>query len=99
MEDIPTVTQISVSIVQDAFGQDSLLADEGNPDSGREAAVRHPVHQLDDEVFYLVVGNDDLRLRGKTLEDGGHDGRFNRTPGSSRIGVISPGSANIVEEV
>jgi hypothetical protein len=41
MEDIPTVTQISMSIVQDAFGQDSLLADEGNPDSGTEAAVRH----------------------------------------------------------
>jgi len=59
----------------------------------------YPVHQLDDKVFYLVVGNDDLQLRGKTLEDGGHDGRFNRTPGSSRIGVISPGSANIVEEV
>ena len=39
MEDIPTMTQISMSIIQDAFGKDSLLADEGNPDSGTEAAV------------------------------------------------------------
>ena len=39
MEEISTVTQISVSIVQDAFGKDSLLADEGNPDSGMEAAI------------------------------------------------------------
>ena len=39
MEDIPTVTQISVSIVQDAFGRDSFLADEGNPNSGMETAV------------------------------------------------------------
>jgi hypothetical protein len=39
LKDIPTVTQISVSIVQDAFGKDSLLADEENPDSGMEAAI------------------------------------------------------------
>ena len=50
-------------------------------------------------MFHLVVGNDELRLRGKTLEDRGHDGRFNKTPGSSRIGVISPGSVNFVKEV
>ena len=39
MEDISTVTQISVSIVQDAFGENSLLADERNPNSGTEAVV------------------------------------------------------------
>ena len=41
------------------------------------------------------------------VKDRGHDGRFNKTPGSSRfspdnsvlIGVIFPGSANFVEEV
>ena len=65
----------------------------------------YPVHLLDDEVFHLVVGNDELRLHGEALEDRGHDGRFNKTPGSSRfspdnsvpIGVI--GSANFVDEV
>ena len=62
MEDIPTVTQVGVSVVEDAFGENSLLADERNPDSGTEAAVGHlvySVHQLDDEVFHLVVGNDE----------------------------------------
>ena len=62
MEEISTVTQISVSIVQDAFGRDSFLADEGNPDSGTKAAVGHivnSIHQLDDEVFHLVVGYDE----------------------------------------
>ena len=62
MEDISTVTQISVSVVEDAFGENSLLADERNPDSGTEAAVGHiiySIHQLDDEVFHLVVGNDE----------------------------------------
>ena len=50
-------------------------------------------------MFHLVVGNDELRLLGKILEDRGPDGRFNGTPGSNRIGVISSGSANFVEEV
>ena len=39
MEDISTVTQISVSIVQYAFGKNSFLADERDPDSGTETAV------------------------------------------------------------
>ena len=51
-------------------------------------------------MFHLFVGNNELQLRG-------HDGRFNKTPGSSRfspdnsvlIGVIFPGSANFVEKV
>ncbi len=34
LEDISTVAQLDVGIVQDALGQDGLLADEGNPDSG-----------------------------------------------------------------
>ena len=62
MEDISTVTQISVSVVEDAFGENSLLADERNPDSGTEAAVGYivySIHQLDDEVFHLVVGYDE----------------------------------------
>ena len=58
-------------------------------------------------MFHLVVGNDELQLRGEALEDRGLDGRFNKTPGSSRfspdnsvlIGVIFPGSANFVEKV
>ena len=50
-------------------------------------------------MFHLVVGNDELRLRGKTLEDRRLDGRLDGTPGSRRIEVISPGSANLVEEV
>ena len=40
-------------------------------------------------MVHLDVGIDELLLRGETLEDQGHDGRFDRTPGSSRIGVIS----------
>ena len=39
LKDIPTVTQISVSIVQDAFGKNSLLADKRNPDPGTETVV------------------------------------------------------------
>jgi len=35
-------------------------------------------------VFHLVVGNDELRLRGKILEDRGLDGRFDGTPGSNK---------------
>ena len=92
------------------YTQQSFLADERYPDSGTEAAVRHiiyPVHLLDDEVFHLVVGNDELGLFCEALEDRGHDGRLNKTPGSSRfspnnsvpIGVIFPGSANFVDEV
>ncbi len=63
LEDISTVAQLDVGIVQDALGQDGLLANEGNPDSGTETAVRHiiySVHKLDNEVFHLVVGNDEL---------------------------------------
>jgi len=63
LENISTVAQLSMGIVQDAFGQDGLLADEGNPDSGTEAAVRHIIysfHKLDNEVFHLVVGNDEF---------------------------------------
>ena len=50
-------------------------------------------------MFHLVVGNDELQLRGEALEDRGLDGRFDGTPGNSRIEVVSPGSANFVEEV
>ena len=50
-------------------------------------------------MFHLVVGNNEIQLRGKTLEDRGLDGRFDGTPGSNRIGVISPGSTNFVEEI
>ena len=46
MVDISTLAQISVSIVQDTFGYDSLLADEGNPDSGTEAAVLHIIYPV-----------------------------------------------------
>ena len=63
LEDISTVAQLDVSIVQDTLGQDGLFADEGNPDSGTETAVRHiihSVHKLDNEVFHLVVGNDEF---------------------------------------
>ena len=62
LEDISSVTQIGVGVVEDAFGEDSLLADERNPDSGTEAAVGHivhSIHQLNDEVFHLVVGYDE----------------------------------------
>ena len=50
-------------------------------------------------MFHLVVGNNELRLRGETLEDRGLDGRLDGTPGSNGIGVISPESANFVEEI
>ena len=36
-------------------------------------------------MFHPVVGNDELRLRGEALEDGGLDGRFNKIPSSSRF--------------
>jgi len=51
-----------VGVAEDALREDGLLADERNPDSGPEAAVGHivhPIHQLDDEVFHLVVGYDE----------------------------------------
>ena len=50
-------------------------------------------------MFHFVVGNDEFQLRGKTLKDRGHDEGLNGTPGNSRIGVISPGSADFVDEV
>ena len=62
LEDISSVTQIGVGVVEDAFREDGLLADERNPDSGTEAAVGHivhSIHQLNDEVFHLVVGYDE----------------------------------------
>ena len=39
LKDIPTMTQISVSIDQDAFGKNSLLADKRNLDPGTVTAV------------------------------------------------------------
>ena len=58
-------------------------------------------------MFHPVVGNDELRLRGEALEDGGLDGRFNKIPSSSRfspdrfvpVRVIFPGSADLMDEV
>jgi hypothetical protein len=46
LENISTVAQLSMGIVQDAFGKDGLLADEGNPNSGTEAAVRHIIYSV-----------------------------------------------------
>jgi len=46
LENISTVAQLSMGIVQDAFGKDGLLADEGNPDFGTEAAVRHIIYSV-----------------------------------------------------
>ena len=56
-------------------------------------------------MFHPVVGNDELRLRGEALEDGGLDGVFNKIPSSSRfspdssvpIRVIFPGSADLMD--
>jgi len=51
-----------VGVVEDAFREDGLLADERNSNSGTEAAIGHivhSIHQLDDEVFHLVVGYDE----------------------------------------
>ena len=66
-----------MSIIQDAFSQDGLLANEGNSDPGTEAVILHVVksiYDLDDEVFHLIVGYKELRFRGKTPEDRGLDG-------------------------
>ena len=56
------------------------------------------IQGLDDKVLELVGGNNSLRVGGKTLDDEGENGDFDRVPGSDRVRVLSPGSAALVYE-
>ena len=58
----------------------------------------HAIQRLDDEVFKLIGGDDGFRCIGKTLNNEGEDGGFNRAPGGCRVGVLSPSSAAFVDE-
>ena len=89
-------------IVNDAFRQDSRLANERNTNPGTETSVGDVINSfniLNDQMFHLVGGNDGLRGSDKAFNDGGGDGVLDLVPGKSRVRVLlsSPGSADFVE--
>ena len=49
-------------------------------------------------MFQFVSCDDDLRGRGEGLEDGGEDGGLDGVPRGGGYGVLSPGSADFVNE-
>ena len=49
-------------------------------------------------MFELVSGDDCFCCTGKTLDDEGEDGGFDRAPVDGRVGISSPGPAAFVNE-
>ena len=49
-------------------------------------------------MFQFVSCDDDLRGRGEGLEDGGEDGGLDGVPRGGGFGVLSPGSAELMNE-
>ena len=101
LEDVSAMSHFRMCVMHNTFGQDGFLADQRDSDSGLETAIRdmiHSIQRLDDKVFELVGGDDGFRCIGKTLNNEGEDGGFNRAPGGCRVGVLSPSSAAFVDE-
>ena len=90
-------------IVNDAFRQDSRLANERNTNPGTETSVGdviNPFNILNHQVFHLIGGNDGLHVSDKAFDDGGGDEVLDLAPGKIRVRILlsSPGSAGFVEE-
>ena len=89
-------------IVNNAFRQDSRLANEWNTNPGTETSggdVINTFNILNHQMFHLIGGNDGFRGSDKAFNDGGGDGVLDLAPGKSRVRILlsSPGSADLVE--
>ena len=51
------------------------------------------------EVIESVGGNEGLCSGGEALDDEGQDGDLDKAPGQGRSGVVSPGSAALMDKV
>ena len=96
------MAQVMVCIVNDAFRQDSRLANERHTNPGAEASVGDVINSFDilnHQMFHLIGGNDGLRGSDKAFNDGRGDGVLDLAPGKSRVRILlsSPGSADFVE--
>ena len=103
LENVSTVTHVTVCIVDNTLCQDGRLADEWDTNTRAETTVGHVINSfnlLDYKVFHLVRVNDDLCASDKTLDDRGQNGILDLAPGRLRIrfGFCSPGSANFMEQ-
>ena len=95
------MSHLEMCVLHNASSENGFFANQRDSNSRTETTIRDVVHtsqRLNNQVLELVVGYNDLCRIGNTGEDGGQDGGLDGAPGYRRVGVLSPGSANFMDE-